>query len=77
MSHLTRGIQRLSWTGHTQSIRARGRGHSDGVRIVFRAALDAVSGGEESVESLDQRRVSIEQRGNTLDDARGIDATAS
>ena len=53
--------------------RARGGSHRNEVGIVsVGGALDAIAGGEERVEALDECRVRGKQARNTGDDAGGI-----
>lgn len=61
---------------HVEVVCTRRSSNADGVRVIFGATLDAITRGEKSIKSLDQRRMTVEKTRNTLDDTGCIDTAA-
>lgn len=60
-AHFCRSIHGGTRTGHAQRVGSRGRGNPDSIRVVLCSALNPIPRGQEGIESLDKRRVSVEQ----------------
>lgn len=63
-------------TRHGEGIGSRRSGHPDCIWVVLGSALNAVSGRQEGVETLDESRMTIEQRRDALNHSRCVDARA-
>lgn len=70
-------FQRPSCARHAQSVCTRRSGHANSIGVVFSAAFNAVTGRKKCVESLNKSWVAIEQGGDSLDHAGGIDTRVS
>lgn len=69
-------LKGTSGAGHAQCVGSRGGGNTNGIRVILSAALNAISGRQESVETLNQGWVTIEKSRNPLNHTRGIDCLA-
>lgn len=52
-AQVTTAVERPTCTGHAQGVSARGRSYTNGIRVVFGAAFDAIARRQECVEPLD------------------------
>lgn len=60
--------------GHTDSVCARGSGHSDDVWVVICPTFDSITGRQEGIKALNESGVTIEKCRDTLNDSGCIDA---
>lgn len=72
-SHITCSIQRRA-LGHTDCVGTRGSGDANGIWVILRSTLDAITRRQESIEALDEGRVTVEEGRHALNDAWRIDA---
>ena len=53
LPHICRTVNGWARASHAESVRARGSGDPNSVRVVLRSTFDTVSWGQERIETLD------------------------